>query len=51
MLAGVGIPPAAQDTGDYSVMHGLKLAIEALCECSELQHERRTSYTENASKV
>ncbi|XP_021942425.1 integrator complex subunit 13 [Zootermopsis nevadensis] len=37
--------------GEFSVIHGLRAAIEALCQCSDIQHEKRTSLTENASKV
>ncbi|KAK7791139.1 hypothetical protein R5R35_008573 [Gryllus longicercus] len=50
-MATMGIPPRAHQAGDYSVIHGLRAAIEALCECSDIQHEKRTSLTENASKV
>ncbi|KAJ9581248.1 hypothetical protein L9F63_023574 [Diploptera punctata] len=50
-LATVGIPPRTHPSADYSVIHGLRAAIEALCECSEVQHEKRTSLIENASKV
>ncbi|KAG8228667.1 hypothetical protein J437_LFUL008904 [Ladona fulva] len=50
-LSSVGVPNTRQSSRDYSMMYGLKSAIEALCECSEIQHERRTSLTENASKV
>ena len=47
----MGIPPRTPPSADYSVIHGLRAAIEALCECSDIQHEKRTSLTENASKV
>ncbi|XP_015924548.1 integrator complex subunit 13 isoform X2 [Parasteatoda tepidariorum] len=49
-LAQVG-PPQSMASKDSSIMHGLNAAIEALCECSEIQHEKRTSLTENAAKV
>lgn len=49
-LAQVGPP---QNTGpkECNVIHGLNAAIQALCECSEIQHEKRTSLTESAGKV
>ncbi|KAF8766812.1 integrator complex subunit 13-like isoform X1 [Argiope bruennichi] len=49
-LAQVG-PPENAGNKDCNVMHGLNAAIEALCECSEIQHEKRTSMTESAGKV
>ncbi|GIY08577.1 hypothetical protein CDAR_432931 [Caerostris darwini] len=49
-LAQVG-PPENISIKDCNVMHGLNAAIEALCECSEIQHEKRTSLTDNAGKV
>uniref|UniRef100_A0A1B6E3M0 Protein asunder n=1 Tax=Clastoptera arizonana TaxID=38151 RepID=A0A1B6E3M0_9HEMI len=53
-LSTIGVPPRSgpQTPGiDFYVLHGLQAAIQALCECSEIQHEKRTSLTENASKV
>nr|CAD7443228.1 unnamed protein product [Timema bartmani] len=49
-LATIGVPPRPQQE-DFSVIHGLKAAAEAHCECTDIQHEKRTSLTENASKV
>ncbi|XP_054708924.1 integrator complex subunit 13-like [Uloborus diversus] len=49
-LAHVG-PPVNSGSKETTVFHGLNSAIEALCECSEIQHERRTSLTESAGKV
>ncbi|XP_046991283.1 integrator complex subunit 13 isoform X2 [Schistocerca americana] len=49
--AAVGVPARAHQSSEYSVIHGLRAAIEALCECSDIQHEKRTSLTENAAKV
>lgn len=49
--ASVGVPPRAHPTNEFSVIHGLRAAIEALCECSDIQHEKRTSLTENATKI
>ncbi|GLV34715.1 asunder [Carabus blaptoides fortunei] len=44
----VGVPPRNIQQGvEFSVIHGLRAAIEALSESSELQHERRTSSTFN----
>ncbi|CAG2064702.1 unnamed protein product, partial [Timema podura] len=48
-LATIGVPPRPQQE-DFSVIHGLKAAAEAHCECTDIQHEKRTSLTENASK-
>lgn len=51
-MAIMGVPPPAHQSGiDFSVIHGLRVAIEALTECSEIQHEKRTSLTENANKL
>ena len=49
-LAQVG-PPQSAGAKDCNIIHGLNAAIESLCECSEIQHEKRTSLTENAGKV
>lgn len=49
--AQLGIPPRAHTAGDFSVIHGLTSAAEALTECSEAQHTRRTSLSENAMKL
>ncbi|XP_071448707.1 integrator complex subunit 13 [Hetaerina americana] len=50
-LSNIGVPNTRLSSRDCSIFYGLKSAIEALCECSDIQHERRTSLTENASKV
>ncbi|XP_046750559.1 integrator complex subunit 13 [Diprion similis] len=51
-MAILGVPPPARQSGiDFSVIHGLRVAIEVLTECSEIQDEKRTSLMENASKV
>ncbi|XP_043280579.1 integrator complex subunit 13 isoform X2 [Venturia canescens] len=51
-MAIIGVPERAHQPGvDFSVIHGLRVAIEALTECSEVQHEKRTSLTENPSKI
>ncbi|KMQ90411.1 protein asunder-like protein [Lasius niger] len=48
----LGVPTKTPDPGeDYSVIHGLRVAIETLNECSEIQHEKRTSLNENTSKL
>lgn len=48
----LGIPTKMPKPGeDYSVIHGLRVAIETLNECSEIQHEKRTSLNENTSKL
>lgn len=48
----LGVPTKTPKPGDdYSVIHGLRVAIETLNECSEIQHEKRTSLNENASKL
>lgn len=47
-MAMVGVPPRSVQQGvEFSVIHGLRAAIEALSESSELQHERRTASTFN----
>ncbi|XP_011638452.1 integrator complex subunit 13 isoform X1 [Pogonomyrmex barbatus] len=48
----LGVPTKTPEPGeDYSVIHGLRVAIETLNECSEIQHEKRTSLNENTSKL
>ncbi|XP_033114593.1 integrator complex subunit 13-like [Anneissia japonica] len=42
-------PEASDD--DCSIIHGLTAAVEVLCECSEEQHQIRTSMTDVASSV
>lgn len=49
--AHLGIPPRAHQQGDFSVIHGLRSAVEAMTEPSEAQHAKRTSLTENAMKL
>lgn len=41
-MAIIGVPKNVQQSLDYSVIHGLRVAIEALMEPSELQREKRT---------
>lgn len=48
-LSMVGVPRAGGS--EFSIVHGLRAAIQAMCECSEAQHEKRTALTENATKV
>jgi len=50
-LSTVGVPARSRQQEDFSVTHGLRAAILAMCECSDIQHEKRTSLKENASKV
>ncbi|XP_014243883.1 integrator complex subunit 13 isoform X2 [Cimex lectularius] len=51
-LASVGVPPpASEDSEQHSIFHGLKMAVQAMCECSEQQHEKRTSLDENVIPV
>ena len=54
-LSVVGVPVTVQGANesgeDFSVIHGLEAAVQAMCECSEIQHEKRTTLTENATKV
>uniref|UniRef100_A0A023F199 Protein asunder n=1 Tax=Triatoma infestans TaxID=30076 RepID=A0A023F199_TRIIF len=51
-LAQVGVPPAAtQDNSKFSIFPGLIAAVQAMCECSEQQHEKRTSLNENTIQV
>lgn len=48
----LGVPTKTPEPReDYSVVHGLRVAIEALNECTEIQHEKRTSLNENTSKL
>ncbi|XP_067213909.1 integrator complex subunit 13 isoform X2 [Linepithema humile] len=48
----LGVPTKVPEPGeDYSVIHGLRVAIEALNDCSDIQHEKRTSLNENTNKL
>lgn len=50
----LGAPPApvqAHQHRDYSVIHGLRAAIDALSECTEQQHAARTSLVGNGPKI
>ncbi|XP_063981652.1 integrator complex subunit 13 [Diachasmimorpha longicaudata] len=48
-MAIIGVPPRGHQPGvDFSVIHGLRVAIEALTECSDIQNNKKT---ENASKL
>ncbi|XP_066593100.1 integrator complex subunit 13 [Prorops nasuta] len=47
----LGVPRKNQEPGeDNSVIHGLRVAIETLNECSEIQHEKRTALN-NSNKL
>ncbi|KAK9497051.1 hypothetical protein O3M35_004435 [Rhynocoris fuscipes] len=51
-LAQVGLPAAkVPDTAKCSIFPGIRAAVEAMCECSEIQHEKRTSLNENTIQV
>lgn len=48
----LGVPTKTPEPGeDYSVIHGLRVAIETLNECSDIQQEKRTSLNENTNKL
>lgn len=53
-LSGIGAPPklnASSSQNEFSVIHGFRVAVEAMCECSEIQHKKRTSLNENAMEL
>lgn len=52
-LSGCGAPPKVKPSTptEFSVCHGFRTAIEAMCECSESQHRKRTSLNENAMEL
>ena len=50
-LAHHGPPNTTDSIDDCSVMHGLVQAIPALCEPSPIQHDVRTSLTEEADNI
>ncbi|XP_051174023.1 integrator complex subunit 13 [Leptopilina boulardi] len=51
-MAIIGVPPRTHQPGaDFSVIHGLRVAIEALTESSEIQQEKRSALNENANKL
>ncbi|XP_032665480.1 integrator complex subunit 13 isoform X1 [Odontomachus brunneus] len=48
----LGVPTKTPEPGeDYSVVHGLRVAIGTLNECSDIQHEKRTSLNENTTNL
>lgn len=51
MTALAQIGPIQSGRKQSNILAGLNAAIEALCHCSEVQHEKRTSLTESAGKV
>ncbi|KAL1130634.1 hypothetical protein AAG570_011876 [Ranatra chinensis] len=52
-LAGVGVPPlgSPEQNKSSSITHGIRAAVQAMCECSDQQHEMRTSLNENVPPV
>jgi hypothetical protein len=51
-MAIIGVPSRSHQPGaDFSVIHGLRVAIEALTESSENQLEKKMSGPEAASKL
>lgn len=42
-MAMVGVPPNTPQSSDYSVIHGLRAAVEALAEPSEAQKEQQNA--------
>ncbi|MBN3301880.1 integrator complex subunit 13 isoform X2 [Amia ocellicauda] len=50
-LAAVGPPNPREDPECCSILHGLVLAVEALCKITEYQHEARTSMMDMAERV
>lgn len=51
-MAIIGVPLRGhQPGGDFSVIHGLRVAIEALTEPSENQQEKRVSGTDASNKL
>lgn len=48
----LGVPTKTPKPGeDYSVVHGLRVAISTLNDCSDIQREKRTSLNENTSNL
>lgn len=45
-LSVIGTPTPAVSGETYNIYPGLKCAVQAMCECSEQQHEKRTSLNE-----
>ncbi|XP_039289924.1 integrator complex subunit 13 [Nilaparvata lugens] len=52
-LSAVGVPPSHRHTppNEYTVVHGIRAAVKALSESSEIQHEKRNSLNETASML
>ncbi|KAJ1527268.1 hypothetical protein ONE63_008791 [Megalurothrips usitatus] len=49
----IGVPGVATRPlhTENSVLPGLQAAVEAICQCTDIQHEKRTSLSENSSKI
>lgn len=50
-MAIIGVPPRTASGVEISVIHGLRVAIEALTEISENQQEKLSAGPESASKL
>lgn len=50
-LIGIPPPPAPDPVFVSSVDHGLQEAVSAMCECTDQQHEKRTSLNDNVVPV
>lgn len=36
---------------ETSVLPGLQAAVDSICQCTDIQHEKRTSLSDNSNKV
>lgn len=50
-MAMVGPPKSSQQTSEYTVIHGLRAAIEALAEAADFQKDRQEGVTSNRGRV
>ncbi|KAK3927823.1 Integrator complex subunit 13 [Frankliniella fusca] len=52
-LGMIGVPNVATRPvhAENSVVPGLQAAVDSICQCTDIQHELRTSLSENASKI
>lgn len=51
VMAQLGPPTESTNAKECDIVNGLAAAAEALCQCSEVQHEYRTSLTDTAGKI
>ncbi|XP_034243253.1 integrator complex subunit 13 [Thrips palmi] len=50
-LIGVPAPASRSVQSESSIFPGLQAAVDAICQCTDVQHEKRTSLSDNSNKI